>query len=146
MNGKKPTIANRARHRPKGKLSMKNFLIKILCSRLGWLVKLVASGIVSLVTLGLTKLGVEVTPEMQMEIATLAGSATFIAIQSVILKLQLRSSEAIQQELARVFPGVAFDRYNGEKDLKKVKALATVVLRNADGSPIERAIPLDEKL
>ena len=142
MTGKKSTIANRANHRPKSKLEMKAFLLRILCSRLGWLVKLLISGIVAGITLGLSKLGIELDDAMRNEIATFSASLTYIAIQSAVLKAQLNGSEKIQEALAEIFPNVRHDRINGMKDLARINVLVEEVKdKHADGSPILAAIP-----
>lgn len=141
MNGRKSTIPNRARHRPKSKLDMKAFLLRILCSRLGWAVKLMISGIVAGITLGLSKLGIEIDDAMRNEIAAFAASLTYIAIQSAVLKAQLNGSEKIQEALSEIFPNVRPDRVNGAKDIARINALVDDVKdRHADGSPILKAI------
>lgn len=95
-------------------INVKELVLKALFGRFGWLLKLVTSTVMGGLTylvVGLLK--VDVSPEALTQITEGVGFGVFIALQWVLLRINLTATEAIQQRVREFDPEVDPDRWLG---------------------------------
>lgn len=131
---------------------IKKTVIKLLASKMGWLLKLVTGLIAGFVLpFIMNTMGLDLPPEKQAEIVAGIAGAVYLILQSIVLKLSLNGNKAVQKRLKEIDPALNEDRWIGDVTIKAledaVRQSTDVVERvkgkNApDYDEIPRAIPV----
>jgi len=120
---------------------MKAILLKLLCSRLGWVLKFLVSLVSSYIIYFLTDtLGIELPAEKQVEIVGFITLAIYAGLQAIVLKVQFDGSEAIQKKLKEFDPQQQVDRWEGEFTQATLERL---LRKRADDAALANRVPVE---
>jgi hypothetical protein len=117
MSFPNPPHLERKRAENAKKLNPKGWLLRLIFSRLGPLVKAGVSAALGWLVTSLASLGIMLDADMQMHVASALTGITWLAIDAAVTRYAGHQAEAIQQAL-----GVDADRWIGPRTIEAAEA------------------------